>query len=110
MLLGQTAAAWPCPQTLLAHETFDPMQAAGYAFQEVMPDPASAVSAIAADVAGPDPGTDLLIIPRALRRCTGQPGMEAASRDTERLAHPRRRPDPSVLRDEGEPRIESLAK
>lgn len=87
------------------------MQTAGYAFgQEVVPDPASAIGAVAADVAGPDPGADLVIIPRALRWRTGEPGMEAAPRDTERLAHPRRRPDPSMLRDKGEPHIESLAK
>lgn len=41
---------------------------------------------------------------------SGEPGMEPASRDTERPAHPRHRPDPSVLRDEGKPHIESLAK
>ena len=40
----------------------------------------------------------------------GQPGIEAASRDTERLAHQVHRPGPSVFRDEAELHIDSLAK
>ena len=80
------------------------MQAALHAVcQQIVPHPARAISPIAANVAGPDFGAHVLVIPGALRWRPGQPGMEAASRDTERPAHPRHRPDPSVLRDEGKP-------
>jgi hypothetical protein len=64
-------------ETLLAHEAFDPMQAAGYALcQEVVPDSPSAVGA---DTTGPDPGADLIVVTGTPRWRTGEPGMKAAS-------------------------------
>src|SRR3546814_13456808 len=79
-------------------------------FRSIVPDTARTIGAIASYMAGTDLRTDHLVVAGTLRRRTDQPGMEAASRDTERPAHPRHRPDTSVLRDELEPHIESLAK
>ena len=50
------------------HEPFDPMQAAGDAFgEQVVPDTAGTVGAVAANMAGPDPGTDQFIVSGTLR-------------------------------------------
>lgn len=87
------------------------MQAAGDTFdKQVVLDTAGTVGAVTANMAGSDLGADHLVIASTLRRRLDEPGMKAASRDTERSAHPCHRPDPSVLRDEGEPHIESFAK
>lgn len=111
LILWQTATTRACSQPLCLQEPFDPVQAARDALcQQVVPDTAGIVGAIATNMAGPDPGADHLIVTGTLRRRPGKPGMESTSRDTERPAHPCHRPDPSVLRDEGEPHIESFAK
>lgn len=111
LILRQTAPAWPCPQTLCAHQPLDPVQAASIALgQQVVPDTPGAIGAEARDMARPDPGTKLLVASRPPRWRAGEPGMEAAARDPESPADPRYRPDISVLRDEGEPHRESFAK
>lgn len=68
---------WWAPGSL--HEPFDPTQAAQDAFgQQDVPDAASAVSDVAANMVGPVPRADHLIIAGALRRCSGEPDLEAA--------------------------------
>jgi len=69
-----------------------------------------AIGSVAGQEAGAHPGSKRLIVPAPLARRPGQPGAEARPRDTERPAHPCRRPDPPVLRDEGEPHSWSFAK
>ncbi len=106
MILGKPAPPRHCSQTLRAHEPFDPVQAAGFPIgQQVVPDTARTIDAIASYMAGTDLRTDHLVVAGTLRRRADQPGMEAASRNSERRALPCHRPDPSVLRDE----LESLA-
>ena len=69
LILGQSTATGPSPQPLRLHEPFDPMQAAGDAFgEQVMPDTAGTVGAIAANMAGPDPGADHFVVAGTLRR------------------------------------------
>jgi len=110
-ILGQAPPAGTCPQAFLAHQPFDAMETRIEPFgQHVVPDPSSAIGAIAAGKAGSDPGDEHLIILSPSTRRAVEPGMEARARHTERLADPRDRPDPSVLRHETEPHIESLAK
>lgn len=66
MVLRQSTPAGPRVQALRAHQAFDPVQAAGYAFgEDVVPDPTSAIGAIAANVTGPDPDADLVILASA---------------------------------------------
>lgn len=68
LILGQPATTGSCPQPLGLHEPFDPMQAAGDAFgEQVMPDTAGTIGAVAANMAGPDPCTDHFIVPATLR-------------------------------------------
>lgn len=69
MILGQSTATGPSLQPLRLHEPFDPMQAAGDAFgEQVVADTAGTEGAIAAKMAGPDPGADHLVVAGALRR------------------------------------------
>ena len=87
------------------------MQAAGYALrQQIAPDPPGSIGSVAADEARPDLGTELFIAAAAPTAWPPQPGIEPAARDTERPAHPIRRPDPPVLRDERELHVDSFAK
>jgi hypothetical protein len=53
---------------------------------------------------------EFLIAARRLARQSCQPSIEPTSRGTECPAQPSRRPDPPVLRDEGELHIDSFAK
>ena len=99
------------PVAFLAHQPLDAMQTGVEPFgQYVVPDPPGAIGAIASGKAGPDPGDEHLVILSPSTRRAVKPGMEARARHTERLADPRDRPDPSVLRNKREPHIESLAK
>ena len=110
-ILRQPAPARSGPQSLSPHQAFDLMQPAGDAFaQHVTPDTAGPVGPVAGEKARPHPGADLLVSSRPLARPPCQPGMEARTRDPERLAHPPHRPDSSVLRDESELHSASLAK
>ena len=95
----------------LALKASGAVQAAGDAIgQHIMPDAACPVSAITAHKAGPDLGADLFVASGSRARRSGQPGMEATARDSECPANPRCRPYRSVLRNEPELQIESLAK
>jgi hypothetical protein len=78
--------------------------------QHVFPHPPGAVGAIARNEAGADLCARLFIAAAALTAWSCQPGIEPASRDTERLAQPTRRPDPPVLRNETELHVDSFAK
>src|SRR5262249_52837637 len=53
---------------------------------------------------------ELFVTPAALTARSCQPGIEPASRHTERLAQPTLRPDPPVLRNETELHFDSFAK
>src|SRR5690606_36954969 len=90
-------------ESMGAHQPLDAMQAAGKSFrQHVMPDPPRAVGAVAALEAVAHDLAENDIASRALALRPGEPGAEPAPRNTERFAHPCQRPNPSVLRDEGE--------
>jgi hypothetical protein len=78
--------------------------------QQVSPHPPGAVGPMAGKEAGADLRAELLITAAACTAWPGQPRIEAAARDTERLAHPVRRPDPPVLRNETELHVDSFAK
>ena len=78
--------------------------------QHVVSDPPGAVSPVAADEAGLNPGAESLIAARPGTGRPGKPGIEPTGRDTERLAEPPHRPDPSIFRDEAERHNDSLAK
>ena len=78
--------------------------------QHVMPDPPGAIRPVAVHEAGLDLRTE-----NPIAACSGtgrpdKPGVEATARDTERLAKPPNRPDPSMLRDKAELHIDSFAK
>jgi len=96
---------------LLPHQSFDPMQATPYPFgEQIVPNTPGPVGSIARQKAGTNLRANVLIAPAALTARPCQPGIEAAPRDTERLAQPFRRPDPPVLRDETELHVDSFAK
>ena len=100
-----------CAQRRVSHQPFNAMEAAGDALHEhVVPDPPRAVGAIAGEEAGPYSDQQLLVGPRPDTWRPGPPGIEACTRDTERLTHPSRRPNSPVLRDEGERHSASCAK
>src|SRR3546814_1183285 len=62
MILGKPASPRPCSQPLRPHQSFDPVQAAGYPVgQQIVPDTARTIGAIASYMAG----TDLRKIGRA---------------------------------------------
>src|SRR5436190_22129739 len=86
------------------------MQPAEYSFrQHVVPHAPGPIGPIARKEAGPNLRTELFIVAAALTTRSCEPGIEAASRDTERLAHPVHWPDPPVLRDESEFHVDSFA-
>jgi len=96
---------------LEAHQAFDPMQTTGQAFgQEVVPDATRPISPVAGDEAGSDPPGIVFVAAQPGARRAHEPGVEATARNTERPANPRYRPNPSMLGDEPELHIESLAK
>src|SRR3954447_21050335 len=100
-----------CPQGLRTHQALDLVQAAGDALrQDIAPDATSAIGSVAGLEARIDLGANQFVIPRALARRAGQPGMESRARDIQRFAKPCHRPDRAVPRDESEPHIASLAK
>jgi hypothetical protein len=110
-VLGQATPPWPGTQRLLSHEAFDAVQSALLSqCQDVVPEASGAVCAVAdhkalAYLAGQD-----LVDLTASTSGPVQPRIEAASRDTERLAHHHDRPGPSVFRHEAELHIDSFAK
>lgn len=111
LIRGEAPPAWPRPQSLLTHQPLDAMKSAcGSLGQHVMPDPPGTISPVAADEAGLDPCAKDLIAACSGTGRPGKPGVEPTARDTERLAKPPYRPDPSMFRDEAELHIESLAK
>jgi hypothetical protein len=75
-----------------------------------MPDPPGAIGPVTAEEARANLGAELFIAAATLTARPYQPGIETASRDTERLAQPSRRPDPPVLHNETELHVDSLAK
>src|ERR1700694_2502766 len=87
------------------------MQSTRYPFGEnVVPHPPGAVGTIAGEEAGANLRAQLFVTPAAPTARSCQPGIEPTPRDTERPAQPPRRPDPPVLRDEGELHVDSFAK
>jgi hypothetical protein len=110
-ILRQSSAPWPRSQCLLAHQALDMVQTAAAApRQQVVPDPPSTIRAVAADKALAHLVAKILVVPAAFAARPIQPGVEAASRDTERLAHQIQGPGLPVLRHEAEPHIDSFAK
>lgn len=110
-VLGQAMSAGTCPQPFLAHQPFDAVQPDIQPFgKNVMPDPTGTIGAIGYGEARTNPGQQYFIIQSLLAGRAIEPGEKARTGDTERLTNPRYRPDHSVLRDEPEPYIESLAK
>jgi hypothetical protein len=104
-------AAGTSAQSVTAHEPLDPMQTAHSALgQHVTPDPPRTIRAITRREAGPHTRPQCLIAACPRTRRPGQPGMKPAARDTERLAKPPHRPNPSMLCNEAELHIDSLAK
>jgi len=96
---------------VLPHQSLDPMQPTSGTFgKQVVPHAPGAISSIATQEAGANLRTEFLIALAALTARPRQPRIEAAPRDTERPAQPPRRPDPPVLRDEGELHVDSFAK
>ena len=84
---------------LPTHQSFDPMQTTVQAFgQQVVPHALGAIGSIAADEACPHFDQEHIIGSTALAAWPLQPSIERTTRDTERSAHPIRRPDPPVLR------------
>lgn len=87
------------------------MQPTGLALlQHVVPHTACAVGAVAAYKALMHLRTQHLVAEATPAPGSCEPGVEAASRDTERLAHQIDRPGPSVFRHEAELHIDSFAK
>ncbi len=78
--------------------------------QKIVPDPPGTICPIAGNEAGAHLGAKYLVAACTSAGHATQPGMEPTARHTERFAKPRYRPDPSMLRDEPELHIESLAK
>jgi hypothetical protein len=96
---------------LLPHQSFDPVQPAPYPLgEQIVPDTPGPVGSIARQKAGTNLRTNVLIAPAAFTARPCQPGIKPTPRDTERLAQPFRRPDPSVLRNETELHVDSFAK
>ena len=107
----QAPAAWPGLQSFLTHQSLNSMKSAcGTLGQHVVPDPLGTIRPIAADEAGLDlrAGNVIAACPSAGR--PGKPGVKATAQDTESLATPPHRPDPSMFRDKAELHIDSFAK
>jgi hypothetical protein len=79
-------------------------------FAKRKPHPPGAIGSIARKEAGANLRAHLLIASATSTARPCQPGIEPTPRDTERPAQPFRRPDPPVLRNEGELHIDSFAK
>lgn len=110
-VFGQPPATRPGAQGLLTHQPLDTVQSTAMAQgQYVVPDPARSVGAITAHKALTNMRSQYLVFPAASASGPHQPGIEAASRDTERLAHQIDRPGHPVLRHKLELHSESLAK
>ena len=77
---------------------------------QLVPYSPGAVGPIAGKEARSNLGAELFIAPAAPTARSCQPGIEPTPRDTERPAQPIRRPDPPVLRNEGELHVDSFAK
>ena len=98
-------------EALLAHQALDPVQPAGHPFRDqVVSYTPGTVGPVAGKEAGPDLRTQFFAAAAALAAWPCQPSIEATTRDPERPAHPSRRPDSPVLRDEGELHVLSFAK
>ena len=111
IVLWQSAPARPRPQRLSAHQAFDLVQTARKAcFQHVAPDPTCAIGACACHEARPYRRHDRFVLSRARAEAAFQPSMEARPRYAERFAKPCHRPDGTVLRNEAELHVDSLAK
>ncbi len=77
-VLRQAPPAWPCPQSLQAHQPLDPMQAAVNAFgQQVAPDAPGAVGPVAGNEACLDLLADRFVAAGSGAGRSVQPGMEA---------------------------------
>src|SRR5712691_4471855 len=76
----------------------------------VVPHAPGPIGPVAGEEAGANLHAKLFVAPAALTARSCQPSIEAAPRDTECPAQPFRRPDPPVLRDEGELHVDSFAK
>ena len=107
----QTPAPGPCSQSLLTHQPLDPVKTARHTVRKhVVPHTPRPVGPVARKEACSHLRGQLFIAPGAPAPWPCQPGIEATPRDTERLAHPIRRPDPPVLRNETELHVDSFAK
>ena len=110
-VLGQSASPWPGTQCLLSHEPFDAVQTTSLTlFQHVVPHTPCPVGAVTAHEALVHMRTQHLVAETTPAPGPCEPGVEAASRDTERLAQQIDRPGPSVFRHEAELHIDSFAK
>src|ERR1700678_3843377 len=78
--------------------------------KQVVPHPPGPIGSIAGQEAGTNLRAQLFIALAAPATRSRQPSIEATPRDTERPAQPIRRPNPPVLRDEGELHVDSFAK
>jgi hypothetical protein len=98
-------------QSLVPHQPLDPMQSTRHTLgKQVVPHAPGAIGPVAGEEAAANLCAQLFVAPAALTARSRQPGIEPTSRDTERPAQPIRRPNPSVLRDEGELHVDSFAK
>ena len=79
-------------------------------FQNIAPNATCTIGAVALQKTMADPGRDRVVALGAGAGRARQPGEEAASRHTERVAHPTHRPNPSVLRNETKHHAWSFAK
>ncbi len=90
-------------RAFLAHEPLNAVKAARGAVRELVPpDPSRSVGSLAHGKACSHLRHERLVGLRPIAGRSRQPSEEAAPRDTERLAHLRYGPDPSVLGDAGE--------
>ena len=110
-ILGQATPAGTGPQPFQTHQPLDTVQPGLQPFgKNIVPDPTRPIGAIASGKAGPDLRHQCFVILSPFAGRAIEPGVKARPGDTERLTHPRDRPDHSVLRNEPEDHIESLAK
>ena len=110
-VLGQSTTTGSSTQCLLSHEPLNAVQTTSLTLlQHVVPHTACAVGAVAAHEALVDLSAQHFIAEAALAPGPREPRVEAASRDTERLAHQIDRPGPPVFRHEAELHIDSFAK
>src|SRR5262249_16948576 len=94
-----------------SHQSLDPMQpTSDPVVDHVAPYAPGPIGPAARQKAGAHFGSQILITTATHATRSRQPFIKAAARDTERPAHPCRRPDPPVLCDEAKLHVLSFAK